>query len=132
MNYIKEFIKRDKFAEYVGIELLEVSEGSAKAKLICRPEHLNGANVVHGAAIFALADLVLAAAANSYGTVSLAISATISFLKAVTGGTLFAEAKEISRDHKLGTYQVAVTDEKGNMVAAFQGTAYRKKDRLPL
>lgn len=132
MKHIKEFIKRDKFAEYVGIQLLEVSEGSAKAKLICRREHLNGANVVHGAAIFALADLTLAAAANSYGTVSLAISATISFLKAVSGGILFAEAKEVSRNHRLGTYQVAVTDESGDMVAVFQGTAYRKKDRLPV
>lgn len=133
MDDIREFFKRDKFAtDVVGVELLELEEGRAKGRLVCGPEHLNAVNVVHGSAIFTLADLVFAAAANSHGVVALAISVAISFLKAVSGGALFAEAKEVSRNHKLATYQVVVTDEQGEMVAVFQGTAYRKKDRLPL
>ena len=33
MDFIKEFIENDKFAKSVGIELLEVSLGYAKAKM---------------------------------------------------------------------------------------------------
>jgi len=85
---------------------------------------------VHGGAIFALADLVFAAASNSHGTVAVAINANISFLKASAGGTLFADAREISKNPKLGTYTIDVTNEDGDVIAVFQGMVYRKKDKI--
>ncbi|MCD6352618.1 MAG: PaaI family thioesterase [Proteobacteria bacterium] len=132
MKNIKKFFKNDKFAKHVGIELLEVSEGRAKAKLEIKKEHLNGVKIVHGGAIFTLADLAFAAASNSHGTVALAINANISYLKAVSKGTLIAEAKEVSKNPKLATYSILITNEGGDTIAIFQGTAYRKKDKIPL
>ena len=130
METIKEFFKNDTFAEYVGIELLEVSKGRAKAKLEIKHEHLNGVNIVHGGAIYTLADLVFAVASNSHGNVAVAINGSIAYLKAVTEGTLFAEAEEVSINQKLATYKVSVTDERDNTIAIFQGMVYRKKDTL--
>ncbi|MFH0811322.1 MAG: hotdog fold thioesterase [Pseudomonadota bacterium] len=130
MEDIKKFFKNDKFAEYVGIEIVEVSRGRAKAKMEITKEHLNGVNIAHGGAIFTLADLAFAVASNSHGTVAVAISASITFLKAVTGGTLFAEAEEVSLNPKLAAYKVSVTDDSGDIVAIFQGTVYRKKERV--
>lgn len=132
MKNIKKFFKNDKFAEHVGIELLEVSEGRAKAKLEIKKEHLNSVKIVHGGAIFTLADLAFAAASNSHGTVAVAINVSISYLKAVSKGTLIAEAKEVSKNSKLATYSILITNEGGDTIAIFQGTAYRKKDMLPL
>jgi acyl-CoA thioesterase len=126
------FSKNDTFAKYLGIELLEVSPGRAKAKLTITEQHLNSFKTVHGGLIFTLADFVFAVAANSHGTVAMAISVSISYLKAVIGGTLFAEAEEVSLNPKLGTYSVRVTDESGDIVATFQGMAYRKKDPIPV
>ena len=83
MEAIKTFFKQDKFAEHVGIELLAVSEGCARASLEIKPHHLNAVGIVHGAAIFSLADLVFAMASNSHGTVAVAVNANISFMKAV-------------------------------------------------
>ncbi len=54
MDKIREFFKRDKFAELAGIELLEVSPGTAKARMTIGPQHLNGVDIVHGGAIFTL------------------------------------------------------------------------------
>ncbi len=125
------FSKNDTFAEYIGIELLEVSKGKAKAQLGISEKHLNSFKTVHGGVVFALADFVFAVAANSHGTVAMAINVSISYIKAVTGGTLFAEAEEVSLNPKLGTYSVAVTDERGNLVATFQGMAYRKQEKTP-
>ncbi len=131
MEYIRQFIsKNDKFAEHTGIELLEVSEGRAKAILKIDRQHLNAVNIVHGGAIFTLADLVFAAASNSHGTVAVAINVTISYLKAAAGGTLTAEAREVSRNRKLATYSIRVTDDGGDLVASFQGMVYRKKDKI--
>ena len=130
MEDVKNFFKKDTFAEYVGIELQEVSKGRARARLKIRKEHLNIVNIVHGGAIFALADFAFAVASNSHGTVALAINASISFLKAVHDGVLFADAKEVSRNSKLATYQIEITDEDKELIAVFQGTVYRKKDSI--
>lgn len=128
----EQFSRNDTFASELGIELLAISTGYAKAKLDITNRHLNSFHTVHGGAIFALTDFVFAVAANSHGTVAMAINVSISYLKAVTDGTLYAEATEVSRNPKLGTYSVTVTDERGDLVATFQGMVYRKKDPVPL
>ena len=66
----QEFFKKDLFAENAGVVLLEVREGYSKAKLEIKPEHLNAGARTQGGAIFTLADLALAAAANSHGTLA--------------------------------------------------------------
>ncbi|MCD6318903.1 PaaI family thioesterase [Candidatus Aerophobetes bacterium] len=130
MENIKDFFKNDKFAEYVGIELLEVSKGRAKAKMKIKNHHLNGLKTVQGGAIFTLADLAFAAASNSHGSVAVSINANISYLRAATTGSLIAEAKEVSINPKLATYTVNITDENGDIIAIFQGMVYRKKIEL--
>jgi len=130
MKAIWDFFKNDRFAQHSGIELLEIGEGRAKAKMTIKDCHLNGVDVVHGGAIFTLADLAFAAASNSHGTVAVAINASIWFVKAGRQGTLFAEAKEVSRNPKLATYSIRVTDDSGELVAIFEGMVYRKKDQI--
>jgi acyl-CoA thioesterase len=130
MSRIEAFFKKDSYAELTGIKLLEFSEGRSKVMLEITDHHLNSAGTVHGGAIFTLADYAFAVASNSYGTVSVAINSSISFFKAVSGGTLYAEAKEKSRHPKLASYIVDVTNEHNELIASFQGMVYRKKDTL--
>ena len=130
MQAIWDFFKNDRFAQHSGIELLEIAPGRAKARMAITDAHLNGVNVVHGGAIFTLADLAFAAASNSHGTVAVAINASIWFVKAATKGTLFAEAKEVSCNPKLATYSITITDDAGEIVALFEGMVYRKKDQI--
>jgi acyl-CoA thioesterase len=129
---VRRFFDRDAFASHSGIELLEVGAGHARAKMVLQPFHHNGIGIAHGGAIFTLADLAFAAASNSHGTVAVAINATISIVKAAREGTLWAEAREVSRGHKVATYLVEVKDDAGDLVALFQGTVYRKSDPLPV
>jgi len=125
---LKRYFKRDLFAHHVGIELIEAHNGYAKASLAIKEHHLNGVGRVHGGVIFTLADLAFAAASNSQGRVAVAISASIQFLRAPKGDRLFAEAREISCDHKLASYEITVTDETGEIISVFQGMVYRKKE----
>ena len=130
MENIRKFFKKDRFAKYLGIELVEVSEGKARVRLKIRQEHLNGVDLVHGGAIFALADFAFAVASNSHGTIALGVNANISYLKAARGGVLTADAIEVARNPKLATYQINITNEEDDLIAVFQGTVYRKKDPL--
>jgi acyl-CoA thioesterase len=100
--------------------------------MVLHPHHLNGLGSVQGGAIFTLADYAFAAAANSHGTVAVAINVSITFMKAAATGTLWAEAREVSKNFKIGSYVVEVKDDQGDLVATFQGLAYRKKDKLPV
>jgi acyl-CoA thioesterase len=124
---IKEFISHDKFAAFLGIKLLEAENGRAKAKMEIREEHLNAASMAHGGVIFTLADLAVAAASNSHGNIALSISTNIFFVKAFGRGTLYAEAKEISRNETLATYSVSVINDSNDLISELQAMVYRKK-----
>jgi acyl-CoA thioesterase len=127
---LKEFFRRDQFAAHCDIELLEITPGGARTRMEVKECHLNGLRTVHGGALFTLSDFTFAAACNSHGTVAVALNANISFLKAVGSGTLYAEAREVSVSPKIGTYEIKVTNENGDLIATFQGIAYRKKEKL--
>ncbi len=126
---IKDFFRKDLFAGFVGIELIAAGEGRARAKLEIRNHHLNGLGLVHGGAIFALADLAFATAVNSRGRDAVAIHCSISYLKAVTDGSLFAEAEEVSCGPKIATYTIRITDASGELISCFEGMAFRKTDK---
>jgi acyl-CoA thioesterase len=124
-------LKQDRFAARADVELVAVSPGYARARMAVQPHHWNAVGIVQGGAIFTLADYAFAAASNSHGTVAVAINASITFMKALSTGTLVAEAREVSKNFKLGTYTVEVKDEGGELIALFQGMVYRKQDPIP-
>jgi acyl-CoA thioesterase len=127
---LKRIFSRDLFAAHANIELLTAGPGHATAKMTLQARHLNGLGTVHGGAIFTLADFTFAVACNSHGTMAVALDVSIVFMKAATTGTLRAEAREVSKNFKVGLYTVDIKDDAGDLVAQFQGVAYRKKDRL--
>jgi acyl-CoA thioesterase len=128
---IQEFLKGDKFALLAGIELLDVSNGYAKARMEIKPEHLNGGGVCQGGAIFTLADLAFAAATNSHARLTFSINSTINFFQSERKGFLYAEAKEVFNHKRLSNCEVTVTNEAGERIATFTGTGYRKDTELP-
>ncbi len=128
---MERFFKKDRFAEYNGIVLLEAADGHARSSMKVTPDHLNGLGIVHGGAVFSLADFAFAAASNSRGNVAVAINVSISYMKSASvGETLYADARETALNHKLGTYTIDVTDDSGGLIAVFQGMVYRKKEKL--
>lgn len=129
---IKAYFAKDRYAALTGIEIIEAREGYCRASLTIEDKHLNALNVVQGGALFTLADLAFAVASNSHGQQALAINASISFLTGKTSGTLYATATEIGKPKRLGSYDVLITDEKGEVVATFTGMVYRKNEKLPL
>lgn len=120
------FLERDAFAKHLGIQIVEASPGYGKTAMDLTDILKNGAGIAHGGAVFTLADLALAVAANSHGKLCLAVVSSIAFVKAGTGKTLYAEAREVSLGGKMATYAVTISNDAGDTVATLQGTVYRK------
>ncbi|MFA5537055.1 MAG: PaaI family thioesterase [Bacillota bacterium] len=119
-------IENDRFAAYNGIKLVEIKPGFAVAEMEINENHLNGVDLVHGAAIFSLADYAFAAASNSKGVVTVSVNASIAYFKSPKGPRLVAEAEEISSSKKLCNYNIDIFDENKELVARFIGTGYKK------
>ncbi|HNX13874.1 MAG TPA: PaaI family thioesterase [Oscillospiraceae bacterium] len=123
----KEFFKADIYAvETTGIEILEVKPNYAKCRLYISPKHLNAANTVMGGAIFTLADLTFAVAANSCGIMTQSLTSQIAFLSVAKGQILFAEATCVKGGKSTCYFIVDVTDELGTKVASVSATGFRK------
>ena len=121
-----QLVRQDHFAQLLGIELVALDHGYARVKMTAKPEHCNGLGIVHGGALFTLADCAFAAACNSHGIPTVAINAHISYVKAAHPGLLFAEARE-AVNSKIGLTEIRITDEKGDLLAVFQGLSYQKR-----
>jgi len=130
-NTARDIFSHDRYAALTGIEIIDAGKGYCKTRLIIQDKYLNAANVVHGGAIFTLADLAFAVASNSHGQLALAINVNISFLMSKSQGTLYATATEVDEPKRLGAYDVLVTDEQEKIVARFNGIVYRKKQKIP-
>lgn len=122
-------VENDALARHLGIKILEVRTGYARAVVKITRELLNGAGVTHGGTVFALADTVFAAASNSHGPLALALNVSIHFLKTTREGvTLTATATEDNLTRKTGLYRMEVRDENETLVAVAEGLVYRMND----
>ena len=119
--------KEDYFGKLVGVQVIDVKDGYARASLKITSDHTNFTGVVHGGAIFTLADCAFAEAANFGEKVALAVQVDISYLKpSFEGDVLTAEAVRISEGRTFGLYHVKVLKE-NKLIALFSGLAYKKK-----
>lgn len=129
---LSEFLLNDRFARQAGAEILTIEPGYAKVRMEVTPDHLNAAGVCQGGALFTLADLAFAAVANSYGQITLSLSANITFLKAASNGWLYAEAREVHHHNRIPYIEIRIAQEDGTLIAIMTSSGYRKKDILPV
>lgn len=123
---LEQMLRNDRFASHNNIRLISVGLGEAIAEMIVSENHLNGVNIIQGGALFTLADFAFAAASNSHGRIAVAANASINFFKGISSGKLTARAREVNSGKSLTCYQVEITDEQGNQIAHFNGTAFLK------
>lgn len=118
---------KDYFSQWLGIEVVEIKEGSCKLQLTVRKDMLNGFGIAHGGITYSLADSALAFASNSPGQKAVSIETSISHTESLKeGDVIVAEAIEEKRSNKVGIYTVKVINKTDNkLVALFKGTVYR-------
>ena len=123
---VDKMISGDAFSQWLGIEVLEITEGFCKLKMTVRDEMTNGFNIAHGGIAYSLADSCLAFAANADGIQAVSIETSISHAKKVASGdALIATSKEMNKSIKTALYYITITNQDNLEVAHFKGTVYR-------
>ena len=123
---VDKMISGDAFSQWLGIEILEITEGFCKLKMTVRDEMTNGFNIAHGGIAYSLADSCLAFAANADGIQAVSIETSISHTKKVASGDiLIATSKEMNKSSKTALYYITITNQDNLEVAHFKGTVYR-------
>ena len=111
----------DEASRNLGIELLEVDSGSARLRMAVTATMVNGHGIAHGGYLFLLADTAFACACNSFGPVTVAAGADISFVApAHLGDLLTATAHERTSYGRSGIYDVTVRRGE-EVIAEFRG-----------
>lgn len=129
---IRNSVMREPYARILGIRLVDLDLGRAETEMEFSGDMKNVFGMAHGGAIFSLIDEAFGAAANSYGTVALALNVNVIYVRPPSPGeTLRAMATEINRTKRISTYEIKVLGEDGRLIATSQATAYRKKEKLP-
>jgi len=123
---VDKMISGDAFSQWLGIEVLEITEGFCKLKMTVRDEMTNGFNIAHGGIAYSLADSCLAFAANADGIQAVSIETSISHTKKVASGDiLIATSKEMNKSSKTTLYYITITNQDNLEVAHFKGSVYR-------
>ena len=119
LEEIRSRFQNDHFAtDATGIVIDSAEPGKAVCSLVLEEKHMNENNVPMGGAVFTLADIACAVAANGYSekkTVSQ--QASITFLSPAKGRRLVAEASCLRSGRTTALYTVDVRDELGTYVA---------------
>lgn len=115
----------DAFTRWLGAEVLETAAGRSVVRMPVRAEMTNGFGTCHGGVTFALADSAFAFACNTRGTICVALDVAVSYPNpARVGDVLTAVAEAEAEPRRVGFYRVTVTNQRGEPVALFRGTAY--------
>jgi uncharacterized protein (TIGR00369 family) len=117
LEAIRKTLESAPLARTLGIEFINFQHGHAAAKLPVAALLPNFLGYVHTGAVFALAEQVMAAAANSLGHVGLPLSCEIHFLKGANPeNELMADARVVDTQGRIARVIVEVTQ--GNVPVA--------------
>jgi len=123
---VNKMMSNDSFSKWLGIEIIELSEGFCKLQMKIRDDMTNGFKIAHGGITYSLADSALAFASNSNGFQSLTIESSINYFKKVNSGDILsAITNEINKTEKIAKYSIVVSNQNNEKIASFNGKVHR-------
>jgi acyl-CoA thioesterase len=122
--------RNDRASKMLGMQIVDVTPGSATLSMTIRDDMLNGHDICHGGLITTLADSAFAFACNSYNELTVASGFSVDLLApGRLGDVLTARCAEVSKAGRTGVYDTEVTNQRGERVAVFRGRSYTIKGK---
>jgi acyl-CoA thioesterase len=132
IDAIRRRAAEEAYARKLGIVLRKVEPGYALVEMAINDDMGNIFDMAHGGAIFSLIDEAFEISCNTYGTVAVALSMSVTYHRSPSKGSVVrAESREIYRSTKTASYDIRVTEGEDLLIASCQALAYRKKEKLP-
>lgn len=108
---------KNAFAEYNHLELESVEPDHAVFRLLIRPESKNPYGIVHGSAIYTMADNATGYAAHTDGRIYVTQDSAMHFLRNQTEGIVRADAHVLHRGKSTCLVHVDIFGEDGRLLA---------------
>lgn len=114
----EERAANNSFMNYVHVELVTLEEERSVCRLPVSPEVCNGLGMIHGGAIYTLADNAAGYAAHSDGRKHVTQNSSMHFLRNITEGAALASATVRHRGRATCLVNVDITAESGGKLLA--------------
>ena len=130
---IYKAVQNEPFAKAMQIRLKELALGYSVVEMIYDPDHMNNIyDRAHGGAVFALIDEAFETAGQTDGTIAVALNVNVTYVSSPEPGVkLRAEAQRVSQTKKTASYDIRVSDARGNLIATCSALAYRTGKSIP-
>lgn len=120
----EELMRENAFMLHNYVELEAVERDRAVYKLDIRPESKNPYGIVHGGAIYAMADNAAGAAAHTDGRFYVTQTSSLHFLRNQSTGTVRAEGRVRHRGKSTCLVEVDITGAGGKLLATGEFTFF--------
>jgi acyl-CoA thioesterase len=130
---IYKAVENEPFAKKMGMKLVELELGYSRVEMDYRPESMDNIyQRAHGGAIYSLIDEAFETSCQTHGDIAVALNVNVSYISSPEpGARLCAISKETSKSKKIAHYDIAVTDENGNLIATCNCIAFRTGKPIP-
>lgn len=109
---MEKVINENEYMQMLKIELLELKEGYAKARMSYQDMVLNPYGMIHGGALYSLADITAGTAACTNGHYVTTVSGSMNFMRpAVHTKYVYCTATEIRCGSHLLVYDIKIQDD---------------------
>ena len=81
LEKIKKNIEQEPYIKLFGIKVIELKKGYSLVEMKTLKKYENIFSITHGGAVFSLMDVAFGSAANSYGTVAVALDININYIR---------------------------------------------------
>jgi acyl-CoA thioesterase len=120
---LKSRMQNEPVAEFMGVKLLNISPGYAKATMKMKPEYVNFHGVIQGGIMMTLADFAFGWAVNSVAFPSVASQLNFHFIaRAEVNDELTAECRVIKNGRRAGIAEISINNQKGELIVKATGT----------
>ena len=127
LEQVREFFSGDRYATENGMVIDEIGDHYAKCSVELTSRHYNAMGGVMGGVHYTLADFAFAVASNWQEPGTVGLSNTISYVGAVKGKKLIAEATLVKNGRSTCCYNVEIRDDLGNIAATVQCVGFHKR-----
>jgi acyl-CoA thioesterase len=130
---IEMAVQAEPFAKTMQMALKALDDGYSLVEMTYRSSLQDNIYArAHGGAIYGLIDEAFETAAQTDGTIAVALNVNVTYVTSPQAGDrLCAEAKRVSQTKKTAGYDIKVTDQDGGLIATCQALAYRTGKPIP-
>jgi acyl-CoA thioesterase len=130
---IEAAVGDEPFARSMAIEMRRLEDGFSRVEMVYNPERQNNIyGRAHGGALFGLIDEAFETAAQTDGTVAVAMNVSVTYIASPEpGARLWAEARRVAQTKRTATYDIKVGNADGSLIAVCQALAFRTGKPIP-